>query len=275
LLPSLVGFVVFFAFPVFRGLVISFSDWDLLGAPKGVGLANYQELLSDDNFWNAILVTIEYVLWNIPVQTVLALLIAVVMTRIKTSNLLRGVFLIPWLLPNVVVALLAMVLLDPTIGIVNVGLQALGLGPVNFLTTTEWALPSIAGINIWKFMGYTALIVFAGMQAIPKEVDEAAAIDGATGWVGFTRVTLPLLRPVLAFVVITSVIGSFQIYDTVAVATRGGPGHSTWVMNFYIYKSAFEEYRMGFATASALVLFALLVGVGMAQMRLMNADEAD
>jgi multiple sugar transport system permease protein len=203
------------------------------------------------------------------------LLIAVVMAKGRASNLLRGVLLLPWLLPNVVVALLAMVLLDPPIGIVNEGIKLLGMPAVNFLTTTELALPSVAAINIWKFMGYTALIVFAGIQGIPKEIDEAGLIDGASAWTSFTKITLPLLRPVLAFVVITSVIGSFQIYDTVAVATRGGPGHSTWVMNFFIVKGAFEEYRMGFATAASLLLFVVLLGVGFLQMRMMRADEAD
>lgn len=273
--PSLVGFVVFYALPLFRGVSISLTDWDLLRPSKWVGFDNYLTLFQDEEFWNSLWVTAQYVLWNIPIQTVLALLIALIMAKAKGSNLLRGALLLPWLLPNVVVALLALVILDPAIGIINEGLKALGLSPANFLTTTELALPSIALINIWKYMGYTALIVFAGLQGIPKEIDEAALIDGASGWRAFRRITLPLLRPVMSFVIVTSVIGSFQIYDTVAVATRGGPANSTWVMNFFIYKNAFEGYQMGYATAAALVLFVLLLGVGFLQMRLTRADEAD
>ena len=245
LLPSLTGFLIFFVFPFFRGVFISFTDWDLLRPAHFLGLENYTALLQDEDFWNALWVTIQYVLWNIPIQTILALLIAVVMTKVKTSNLLRGALLLPWLLPNVVAALLALVILDPTIGILNEIIKAFGARPINFLSSMDLALPSIAMINIWKFMGYTALIVFAGIQGIPKEIDEAGLIDGASAWTAFTRITLPLLRPVLAFVIITSIIGSFQIYDTVAVATHGGPGHSTWVMNYFIFKGAFEEYRMG------------------------------
>jgi len=267
--------LIFFVFPLFRGIFISLTDWDLLRPPHFLGMDNYTALLQDEDFWNALWVTFQYVLWNIPIQTVLALLIAVVMTKVRTSNLLRGALLLPWLLPNVVVALLALVILDPTIGILNEGVKALGLPAINFLTTTELALPAIAGVNIWKFMGYTALIVFAGIQGIPKEIDEAGLIDGASAWTAFTKITLPLLRPVLAFVIITSVIGSFQIYDTVAVATRGGPGHSTWVMNFFIVKGAFEEYRMGYATAASMILFLVLLVVGFLQMRLLRADEAD
>jgi multiple sugar transport system permease protein len=275
IIPSLIGFAAFYVAPLFRGIEISLTDWDLLGSAKFVGLGNYGSLVADAEFWNSLWVTVQYVLWNIPAQTVIAMLIALVMKRIKSSSLIRGALIVPWLLPNVVAALLALVILDPAIGIVNEGMKLLGLRPMSFLTTTQLAMPSIAGINTWKFMGYTALIIFAGLQAIPTEVEEAALIDGAIGWTAFRRITLPLLRPVLAFVVVTSVIGSFQVYDTVAIATRGGPVNATWVMNFFIFKNAFEGYRMGYATAASMLLFALLIGVGFLQIRMMRAGEAD
>ncbi len=274
ILPSLAGFLVFYAFPLLRGLYLSLTDWDLLGKASFVGLENYRSLLADDQFWNALVVTFQYVLWNIPIQTVIAMGLALIMRRLKTSSLIKGALIVPWFLPNVVVALLALVVLDPSIGIVNAGVKALGLRPLNFLTTTQLAMPTIAAINTWKFMGYTALVIFAGLQAIPREVDEAALIDGAEGWTAFRKITLPLLRPVLAFVVVTSVIGSFQVYDTVAVATRGGPVNSTWVLNFFIFKNAFEGYQMGYAAAASMVLFVLLAGVGFAQVRMMRAGEA-
>jgi multiple sugar transport system permease protein len=275
IVPSLIGFAIFFAVPLFRGIYLSFTDWDLLGPAKFVGTENYKKLLADDEFWNSLWVTVQYVLWNIPIQTVIAMGIALVMKRVKSSSLLRSALIVPWLLPNVVAALLALVILDPAIGIVNEGLKALGLHSLSFLTTTELAMPSIAGINTWKFMGYTGLILFAGLQSIPTEVEEAALIDGATGWITFWRITLPLLRPVLAFVIVTSVIGSFQVYDTVAIATRGGPVNATWVMNFFIFKNAFEGYRMGYATAASMFLFILLIGVGFLQIRMMRASETD
>lgn len=275
ILPSLIGFLVFFAWPLVRGIQLSFTDWNLLGKASYVGLENYVKLFQDGEFWNSLWVTVQYVLWNIPIQTVLAMVIALIMARLKFSTLLRGALMLPWLLPNVVVALLALVVLDPAIGIVNEGLKAVGLRSLNFLTTTELAMPTIACVNTWKFMGYTALIIFAGLQGIPREIDEAARIDGAAGWTAFWKITLPLLRPVLAFVVITSVIGSFQVYDTVAVATRGGPVNATWVMNFFIYKNAFEGYQMGYATAASIVLFAILLGVGFLQIRMMRAGESD
>jgi len=275
IVPSLVGFAVFFAIPAVRGLYISFTDWDLLTAPKPVGLANYAALLGDPDFWNALKVTVSYVLWNIPIQTVLAVLIALLMSSSPRSGLLRGIVLLPWLMPNVVVALLWMWLLDPSLGIVNVAIRGLGGSMVPFLSSTQFALPSIAGINVWRYLGYTSLLVFAGLQTIPHDVYEAALIDGSEGRQTFFHITLPLLRPVLAFVVVTSVIGSFQVFDTVAVTTNGGPVNATKVFNFMIYQQAFQRFHMGYSTAVSMVLFLLLIGVGILQMRLFRAGRVD
>jgi multiple sugar transport system permease protein len=273
--PSLVGFVVFYAIPAVRGLFISFTDWNLLTPAKPVGLANYVALLHDPDFWNALKVTTLYVLWNIPVQTVLAVAIALVMNMAARSTLLKGVVLLPWLMPNVVVAMLWMWLLDPTVGLINVGVRALGGPLIPFLSSPGMALPTIAGINIWRYLGYTALLVFVGLQAIPAEYYEAARIDGADDHQTFFRITLPLLRPVLAFVVVTSVLGSFQIFDTVAVTTKGGPINATKVFNFMIYQQAFERFQMGYSTAVSMVLFLILIGVGFIQMKLMKAGEVE
>ena len=275
LLPSLIGFLAFFIIPAIRGTFLSFTDWDLLGTPSFIGIENYKNLLKDREFWNAMGVTVKYVLWNIPFQTVLALGIALVMDRVISSNAFRGIILIPWLLPNVVVALLWLWLLDPSVGVINSARQAMGGKTVNFLTSMDLALPSIAGINIWRHMGYTALIVFAGLQGIPREVEEAALIDGAGPWTRFTKIILPYLRPVLAFVMITSVIGSFQVFDTVAITTKGGPVTATYVIYLFIYKNGFESYRMGYATAASMILFLILLGISLLQMKFMRGDESD
>lgn len=275
ILPSLAGFLVFFAVPAVRGLYISFTDWNLLTPPKPVGLANYAALLADPDFWNALKVTVFYVLWNIPIQTVLAVVVALVMNAATKSTALKGVALLPWLMPNVVVAMLWMWLLDPTVGLINVGVRALGGPLLPFLSSPGMALPTIAGINIWRYLGYTALLVFAGLQTIPTDVYEAARIDGSGDQQTFWRITLPLLRPVLAFVVVTSVLGSFQIFDTVSVTTKGGPINATKVFNFMIYQQAFERFQMGYATAVSMVLFLILVGVGLVQMKLLRAGEVE
>ena len=275
LLPSLIGFLLFFAYPTVRGLFISFTDWDLLSEAQFIGFDNYVTLFEDSAYWNSLWVTFVYVLWNIPAQTVLALAIAMMMNKLTKTGFLKGAFLVPWLIPNVIVAMLWLWLLDPSIGFLNEVVRALGMKPFGFLANADMAMPMVAWINIWKWMGYNALILYAGLQGIPKEINEAAVIDGANGWKEFTRITLPMLRPVLAFILVTTIIGSFQIYDTVAITTRGGPVDATWVMNFYLFKYAFQSYQMGFATAGSMVLFAWLFIVGLVQMKMMRAGEAD
>jgi multiple sugar transport system permease protein len=130
-------------------------------------------------------------------------------------------------------------------------------------------------INIWEYVGYTALLIFAGLQSIPGSVYEAASIDGASESQTFWKVTVPLLRPVLVFVIVTSVIGSFQVFDVIAITTKGGPVNATKVLNWYIYEQAFSRFNMGYATAISIVLFAILIFVSMMQMRLMRAGESD
>lgn len=275
LLPSLIGFVAFYLLPAVRAVGISFTDWDLLLAPEQVGLANYSRLLQDEDFWNALKVTSLYVLLNIPLQTFLALIIAVMMDRLTRSAIVRGILIIPWLMPNVVVGLLWLWLLDPSVGLLNVTIDAIGLETIPFLSSTEYALGSIAGINVWRHVGYTALLIFAGLQTIPKSLYEAASIDGASESRMFWSITIPLLRPVLAFVLVTSVIGSFQIFDTVAVTTEGGPVNATEVINWLIFEHAFERFNMGYATAISVVLFLILVVVSLVQLRLLRAGESD
>lgn len=275
ILPSLIGFTVFYAVPAIRGLWISFTNWDLLRPAKFIGIENYVKLFQDKEFWNALTVTVYYVLLNIPLQTVLAMIIAVMMYRLTKSMLIRAMIILPWLMPPVVVGLIWLWLLDPNIGIVNVALKALGLPMIAFLGLPQWAMPSIAMINIWEYVGYTALLIFAGLQSIPGAVYEAASIDGASESQTFWKVTVPLLRPVLVFVVVTSVIGSFQIFDTIAITTKGGPVNATKVMNWYIYEQAFSRFNMGYATTISIILFAILIFVSMVQMRIMRAGESD
>jgi multiple sugar transport system permease protein len=275
LLPAMIGFIVFIAVPAVRGVYISLTDWDLLSDAEYVGFENYSDLFHDDKFIKSLWVTLYYVLLNIPLQTILALGIAVVFDRFIKGIGLRSLLLLPWLIPNVVVALLFLWILDPGLGIVNEVLDAVGLPRQSFLGSVDQAMPSIAGINIWRHVGYTSLLVLAGMQRIPKDVYEAAAIDGASERRMFFNITLPLLRPVLIFVLVTSVVGSFQIYDTIAVTTQGGPVSSTQVIYWFIYQHAFERFNFGYASAAAFVLFLILIVVSFIQMWLLRVNESD
>jgi len=274
-LPSFIGFLAFFAIPSFRGLIMSFTNWDLFRPAKFVGVANYTKLFADKDFLHALRVTVYYVLLNIPLQTVLALGLAVMMDRLTKSTIIRGIVVLPWLLPNIVVALIWLWLLDPTMGFLNQIIMGLGFARQPFLGSVTQAMPTIAGINIWRHAGYTAILLYAGLQTIPKEVYEAAAIDGADERQMFFGITLPLLRPVLVFVLVTTIIGSFQIFDTISMTTKGGPVDATRVIYWYIYEYAFVRFKMGYATTLAVALFTILITITIIQMRYFNADTSD
>ncbi len=275
ILPSLVGFITFYAIPAVRGVYYSFTDWDMLHDPKLVGLDNYVKILSDSQFWHSLQVTAYYVLLNIPIQTALAVGLAVMMDRVVKSTWLRSIFILPWLLPSVTVAMVWAWMMSPGLGMIGLTFKALGLTAPPLLGSTDQAMPSIAMINIWQYTGNAALLVFAGLQTIPKEVYEAAAIDGADDLRIFWQITLPLLRPVLVFVLVTTVIGSFQIFDTIAVTTKGGPVDATRVVLWYIYEYAFSRFKMGYATAVSMIVFAILIVATIFQMRILRADQSD
>mgnify|MGYP003694598651 CR=1 FL=1 len=225
------------------------DELEPLRAPKWVGLDNYIRLFQDEKFWKSIWITFLYVVYNIPIQTVLGLLIAVLLKRLTGSVFVRSVMLMPFLVSNVIAAMIWFYMFDPVLGFVNVVLKALGLGSHAFFSDPNLALPTIAFINVWRHMGYTALLFYTGLQSIPEHLYEAARIEGASEWRMFRSVTLPLLRPTLVFVLVTSVIGSFQIFDTIAVTTQGGPGTATRTVLWYIYQEAFVSMRMGYASA--------------------------
>lgn len=272
--PVLIGFAIFYLYPALRGLYWSFTDYSLLSEPEFVGLENYTAVIVDPEFWNSMRVTLWYVILNVGSQTLIALLLAVLMQRLTRSVILRTTLLLPWLVPNVTVGLVWLWLLDTNLGFVNHVLKGMGLDGVGFFTNPDLGIPTVALINTWAYVGYTALLFYAGMLQIPQDLYEAAAIDGAGEFRLFFRVTLPLLRPILALVLVVSLIGAFQIFDTVAVSTKGGPVNATRVIYYYIYQQAFTFFNMGYAATMA-VLLALVLGVlTFVQLRLLRANES-
>ncbi len=273
--PATFGFTAFFLIPTIRGFYFSLTSYNLLGDPKFIGLANFEKLAGDKLFYNSLWVTVQYVLLNIGFQTVIAVGLAVLMHRLTSSSVLRGALLLPWLISNVIAAMIWYWLLDYQIGLVNMTLDWLNIPKIPFFGGEAWAIPTIAFVNVWRHMGYTALLVFAGLQTIPSYVYEAASIDGSSEWSSFWRITMPLLRPVMAMVLVMTVTGSFQIFDTVSVTTRGGPVNATRVIQYYIYQKGFAEGQFGYASALSVILFLILALVAFAQMRLLRADESD
>lgn len=275
LIPATIGFVVFFAWPAIRGLYLSFTEYNLLRPPVFIGFKNYIDIWSDPVFWNSLRVTLEYVVINVGVQTTVALALAVLMQRFTRSMVVRGVIMLPYLIANVIVALVWYWLCDYNLGIINAALDFLGFHKVGFFGNENIAMVTIAMVNVWRHLGYTSLLLFAGLQAIPRDVYEAAEVDGAGEWRVFRSVTLPLLRPVLAFVLVVTVVGSFQIFDTIAVTTKGGPVDATRAINYYIYQRAFERLDFGYASALAVILMIILAGVALLQNKLLRANESD
>ncbi|ADI07233.1 carbohydrate ABC transporter membrane protein [Streptomyces bingchenggensis BCW-1] len=273
--PALLGFLVFLLWPTLRGIYLSFTRFNLLTPAKWVGLDNYIRMVHDPIFWDSLKVTVEYVVINIGVQTVSALVIAVLLQRLTQSAVLRGIVLAPYLMSNVVAGVVWLWMLDNQLGIGNEIIQSLGLDRVPFLADETWAIPTIALINVWRHVGYTALLLFAGLQAIPNDMYEAAKVDGASEWRMFWRITMPLLRPVLAVVLIMTVIGSFQVFDTVAVTTSGGPANATNVLQYYIYGSAFGRFQFGYASAMSVALLAVLSAITVIQYRITRAGQTD
>lgn len=273
--PSLLGFVAFYFWPTMRGIYLSFTDYDVFTAPVWVGLDNYTRILGDETFWNSARVTLQYVLINITLQTVLALTLAVLIHRVTQSTFLRSIVVAPYLVANVVVALVWFWMLDYQIGIVNQGIEWLGGNAIAFFGDENWAIPTIALVNTWRHVGYTALLIFAGLQMIPKDVYEAARTDGASEWKMFWKITIPLLRPVLALVLVITMVGSFQVFDTVAVTTSGGPADATRVMQYYIFDLAFQRLDFGYASAVSVMLLLVLAIVAFIQLRLTRANESD
>ena len=274
IIPAGIWLVAFYLWPLVRGIWLSLTEYNLLTPEQFTGLANYERMLGDSIFWNAVKVTLEYVVINIGLQTLLALLIAVLMQRLTQSTLVRSVVLTPYLVSNVVVAMLWLWILDNTLGISNQIIEAITGESVNFFSSAL-AIPTIALINVWRHMGYTALLIFAGLQSIPNSVYEAGKVDGASEWTMFWRITMPLLRPILALVLIMTMIGSFQVFDTVSVTTQGGPVNATRVLQYYIYDMAFGRFQFGYASAMAVGLLIVLAAITILQYRMTRAGETD
>lgn len=260
--PSLVGIGLFLILPVFVVFGISLTHWDLVSAPSPAGLDNFRYALTSDKAGNSLLVTAFFVVIVIPVQTALGLLMALLLhRRLPGTNLFRVLYVIPWISAPLAMGVVWKWVLDPSDGALNAILGQ----RVEWLSSTTLALPSVAAVAIWTQVGYVTLFFLAGLNAIPDELYEAAQIDGAQGWPAFWRITLPLLRPTTFFVLVTGVIASFQVFDTVYAMTGGGPAGRTDVIAARIYYEAFESLRLGRAAALAVVLFVVLVVVTVAQ----------
>jgi multiple sugar transport system permease protein len=259
LLPNVIGFLIFTALPVVAALVLSLYDWDLLLGANFVGFENYQRLLNDEVFHAALANTAYFVIASVPLTVALGLAIAVLCNQALLGiTIFRSIFLLPYVTITVAIALVWKWLYLPDVGLFNQLLARVGIAGPAWLTDPTWAMPALILLSVWKAFGYNMVLFLAGLQSIPDHLYEAATIDGASAWQRFWYITLPLLSPTTFFVVVISIIGSFQVFDQALVMTNGGPGTATTTLVMHIYQVGFESFHMGYAAAIAWVLFAII-----------------
>ena len=269
LLPNLIGFSIFTFVPVLAALVISLTNWDLLQPARWVGLANYGHLMKDPLFGQVLRNTAIYVLGTVPAQMAIALLVALALNQELPGKLFfRTAFFMPVVASTVAVALVWRWIFNADFGLLNEALYALGVRhPPNWLASTHWALPAIMIMSVWQQIGYSMVLFLAGLQGVPAHLHEAARIDGASSVQRFFYITVPMLTPTTFFVMVISIINSFQVFDQALIMTEGGPANATNTIVFHIYRNAFQYFHMGYAAAMAWVLFGIIFVVTLVQFR--------
>lgn len=269
LAPNTLGFLIFTALPVVAALVLAFYDWDLLLGAEYVGLENFRRLLFEDDVFRAAgLNTFYFVAVSVPLSAGLGLAVALLCNQaLRGITIFRAIFLLPYVTITVAVALVWRWLYHPTLGLFNNLLALVGIEGPSWLVSTRWAMPAIILLTIWKSFGYNMVLFLAGLQGIPEQLYEAATIDGANAWQRFRHVTLPMLSPTTFFVVIISIIGSFQVFDQALVMTGGGPGVATTTLVLFIYQVGFQSFHMGYAAAAAWLLFVVIMVFTLIQFR--------
>lgn len=269
LLPMIVIFGVFLFYPALNGLKISFMKWDGINPQEFVGLKNYSKLLGDKAFWRAFTRTIAFTAMAVPGIYVAALGLALLLTReVKGSDFFRAVFYWPTMISSIVVGLSWRFLLSEDFGVINYMITTLGKSPVKWLTDPKIAMGVIVFVTVWSLAGYYMVMFVAGIEAIPRDYYEAAQIDGASFWQQFRFITLPLLKATSLLVLVLSTVTVIKTYPLVYALTKGGPAGATKFMVQYIQETGFEKSQMGYACAMAMVLFAVLAALTIAQFKL-------
>ncbi|MGI8906933.1 MAG: carbohydrate ABC transporter permease [Candidatus Sumerlaeaceae bacterium] len=267
--PALIHFSVFTLFPVIASFFLSFTDWKVLGTPNLVGLENYIELWHSQKFHEALKRTFLFALFYVPPMMALPLLMALLVNRsTRAAGFFKTAYFLPVVTSFVVFALIFKWTFqaDPS-SMANVAMRGVGLPPRRWLQDAQLALPLLALLGLLKGAAWNMVYFIAGLQSIPEPLYEAARVDGAGPWRIFRQITLPLLRPTIYFVAVLTTIGAFQVFDSAYLLTQGGPGYATTTIVYFIYQAGFENFRMGYASASAYVLLAMVLLVTWVQKR--------
>jgi multiple sugar transport system permease protein len=258
--PAILGLLLFFLGPMIVSFLLSFTEYDILvGSANWIGLENYREMFADELFWKSLRVSAIYSVISVPLQLIFGLLLAVLLNqKMRGIYLFRAIFYLPTVVSGVGVAMLWRWMFNPEYGVINTLLGKIGIQGPGWLTSERWALPALIITSLWG-IGGTMLIYLAGLQGIPQELHEAAEIDGAGAIARFRSITIPLISNVTFFNLVLGIIGALQTFTEAFVMTGGGPNNSTLFLAVYLYRSAFQYLKMGYASAVAWVMFAIVL----------------
>lgn len=266
LAPEAIGIITLAIFPILFSLILSFTNWNLIGGfqeMKWVGLDNFQRMIGDSKFWKALENNILFTAVTVPVGLLIAMLMAVLVhTKVYAKDLFKILFFIPYICSTVAIAAVWAALYHPSSGPINQFLMAIGIDqPPKWLVDSEYAIVAIMVIAIWQALGYQIIIFLAGLTQISDDIYEAARIDGASGIQQFRYITVPMLAPTTLFLTITTIIGSFKVFDLIKFLTDGGPNDASTVLVYRIYEEGFVNFNMGYASALSWILFLLVIAV--------------
>jgi multiple sugar transport system permease protein len=264
--PWTIGFIIFTIGPMLASLFFSFTDYNIIDAPRWIGITNYVNLFQDDLFWHSLGVTFKFAVIALPLGLVFSYLIAVLLNqKITGINIWRTIYFLPSVIAGVAVALLWARIFDPRFGILNPFLERFGIKGPGWFSDPHWAISALVIMSLWS-VGGNVIIYLAGLQGVPTDLYDAAKVDGATAWQRFRYVTLPMTTPVIFYNLVLGLIGTFQYFTEVYVITSasgtlGGPARSTLFYNLYLYQNAFKYFHMGYASTMAWVLFIIVLGL--------------
>jgi multiple sugar transport system permease protein len=261
--PWLVAFLAFEAYPILSGFYHSFTDWTATGkAERFVGLDNYIEALTRDPlFWKAVGNTVYYIGVSVPLGILVAFILALMLNSgIHGTTLYRTIYYLPSVVPAVAAVIVWIFIFETRRGILNFGLELLGLPAIRWLSDPAWAMPALIIMSLWS-IGASMIIFLAGLQGIPQELYEAAEVDGANSWYSLWRITIPLMTPTIFFNLIMSLVAAFQAFNNAFIMTNGGPNNATLLYMLHLYNHAFRYFRMGYASALAVLLFLVVFGL--------------
>jgi multiple sugar transport system permease protein len=280
LTPTLILFALIVIYPFLYAFYLSLQEWGVFGDTYFVGLQNYRDMLNDPLFWKSLSNTFKWTVGVVPATIIIALLVALILNsqRVKARGAFRTIYFVPVVTNMVAAAFVWRWLFEPTFGVVNYILERLGLPGPGWLASTKWALPAMMVVGIWKQIGFAMVIFLAGLQTIPRDIVEAARIDGATGWQVFSRITLPLLNPTVVFVAVMMVINALRVFTIPYVMSAGGftygvpggPLDSTRVFVIHIYDLGFRRFQLGYASANAFALLILIMAATLFQMKVLE-----